>query len=83
LTFEITVEYFGMQKVIPLKPNGSHIPVTQENKAEFIDLYVGYVLNVSVHEHFESFKEGFNKVCGNNILPLFHAQELQGMVRKN
>lgn len=32
LDFEITREIYGEQKVIPLKHNGSSIPVTLENK---------------------------------------------------
>lgn len=32
LAFEITREVYGELRVIPLKPNGSNIPVTQENK---------------------------------------------------
>lgn len=32
LNFEITRENYGETKVIPLKTNGSKIPITQENK---------------------------------------------------
>nr|CAD7447184.1 unnamed protein product [Timema bartmani] len=34
LNFEVTREVFGEIKVIPLKPGGSEIPVTQSNKAQ-------------------------------------------------
>lgn len=32
LNFEITRDKFGEIQIIPLKPNGENIPVTQENK---------------------------------------------------
>lgn len=32
INFEITSDIFGERRVIPLKPNGESIPVTQENK---------------------------------------------------
>lgn len=32
LSFDVSRTYFGEDKIIELKPNGSSIPVTQENK---------------------------------------------------
>ena len=32
---------------------------------------------------FEAFKDGFERVCGGSVLPLFYAQELQAMVTGN
>ena len=81
LNFEISQECYGSIKVTPLKPGGSEIPVTQENKAEFVELYISYVLHVSVHKQFDAFKKGFEKVCGGTLISLFHAQELQSMVK--
>ncbi|ODN02865.1 putative E3 ubiquitin-protein ligase HERC4 [Orchesella cincta] len=83
LNFELTREEFGAVKVVPLKPDGSNLPVTLENKSEFVDLYVSYVFNVSVNKQFDAFKKGFERVCGSTVLQLFHAQELQAMVTGN
>ena len=80
LTFVISEESFGETKTIPLKPDGDKISVTLQNRQEFVDLYVNYVLNTSVHKQFEAFRTGFRRVCGSTILELFHAQELQAMV---
>jgi hypothetical protein len=80
LNFEISREEFGAVKNIPLKLGGSNIPVTQDNKSEFVDLYVSYVFHASCNKPFEAFKQGFQRVCGSTVLQLFHAQELQAMV---
>lgn len=80
LTFELSREQFGAVKLVPLKPDGGNIPVTLENKSEFVDLYVSYVFNVAVNKQFDAFKKGFERVCGSTVLQLFHAQELQAMV---
>ncbi|XP_021936482.1 probable E3 ubiquitin-protein ligase HERC4 isoform X2 [Zootermopsis nevadensis] len=83
LNFEVTREVFGEIKVQPLKPGGENIPVTQENKQEFVDLYVDLVLNKSVAIHFKAFGSGFHKVCGGRILELFHSHELMAVVVGN
>uniref|UniRef100_A0A336LYC2 CSON004352 protein n=1 Tax=Culicoides sonorensis TaxID=179676 RepID=A0A336LYC2_CULSO len=83
LTFEISREVFGETKTFELKPGGDSIYVTQENKKEFVDLYVDFVLNKSVESHFNGFYQGFMKVCGGRILELFRAHELMEVVIGN
>lgn len=62
LTFEITREVFGEVKTIALKDGGDKIRVTKDNRKEFVDLYVDYVLNKSIENEFNSFYKGFMKV---------------------
>nr|XP_018911277.1 PREDICTED: probable E3 ubiquitin-protein ligase HERC4 isoform X2 [Bemisia tabaci] len=83
LNFEISREVFGEVIVKPLKPNGENIPVTQENKNEFVDLYVDYVLNKSVEKQYNAFHTMFHKVCGGRVLKLFQASELMAVVIGN
>jgi len=83
LNFEVTREVFGEFRVHPLKAGGENIPVTQENKNEFVELYVDLVLNKSVEVHFKAFSTGFHKVCGGRILELFHSHELMAAVVGN
>lgn len=42
--------------------DGENVAVTAENKAEYVKLYVDYVLNKSCQAHFNAFKAGFHKV---------------------
>ncbi|XP_018331399.1 probable E3 ubiquitin-protein ligase HERC4 [Agrilus planipennis] len=83
LNFEITREIFGHHVTVPLKPNGEKIPVTQENKEEFVNLYVDYIFNKSVESQYQAFSNGFLKVCGGRVLQLFHSHELQAVVVGN
>ncbi|KAK7873892.1 hypothetical protein R5R35_005749 [Gryllus longicercus] len=83
LTFEISREVFGEVKIHELKPNGGRIPVSHENKQEFVDLYVDFILNSGVEKHFMAFNNGFHKVCGGKVLELFHAHELMAVVVGN
>ena len=53
---------------------GEEIDVTNENKAEYVQLYVNYVLNSSCKTHFDAFKEGFLKVVNKQVLQLFSAK---------
>lgn len=62
LTFEITREVFGEMKSVQLKADGDKIRVTKENRKEFVDLYVDYILNKSIEQQFDSFYTGFMKV---------------------
>ncbi|KAF5305408.1 hypothetical protein FQR65_LT07734 [Abscondita terminalis] len=83
INFEISRDTFGEQVVIPLKPNGDKIPVTQENKKEYVDLYVDFILNEAVNNQYEAFHMGFMKVCGGRVLQLFHSHELMAVVVGN
>jgi len=80
LTFQITSNYFGSYQVYELKPGGSEIAVTIENRAEFVELYVHFLMQSSVSVQFEAFKKGFLSVCDGNALKLFEPEELQLLI---
>ena len=41
-----------------LKPGGSHIPVTESNKMEYLDLLAQYRLSNSCKQEIEAFAKG-------------------------
>jgi E3 ubiquitin-protein ligase HUWE1 len=57
-TFSVETEDYGEKKVIDLKPGGRDIPVTEENKQEYVRLVVDYRLIKSVEEQMENFLQG-------------------------
>uniref|UniRef100_A0A061R666 Ubiquitin-protein ligase E3 A n=1 Tax=Tetraselmis sp. GSL018 TaxID=582737 RepID=A0A061R666_9CHLO len=79
-TFSVDVDVFGEVMSVELKPGGSSIAVTEDNRREFVELYVDYILNESVKVQFDAFSKGFLMVCGGPALNLFHAQELETLV---
>lgn len=81
LDFVIETEKYGTTVQVPLCPGGERIPVTNANRREYVDLYVRYVLDVSVSRQFEPFKRGFYTVCGGNALSLFRPEEIELLVR--
>ena len=57
-TFSVETDDFGESQTIDLIPNGSSIPVTEENKHEYVRLVVEYRLTGSVKEQLEHFLKG-------------------------
>ena len=63
-TFALETEAFGEKQVIDLVENGRNIPVTQENKEEYVQKVVDYRLIRSVKEQLDSFLKGMaNWLC--------------------
>ncbi|XP_066248449.1 probable E3 ubiquitin-protein ligase HERC4 isoform X1 [Euwallacea similis] len=83
LFFDINRDFYGKMVTMELKPNGSNIPVTQENKKEYVSLYLDYIFRYSVECQYNAFRDGFMKVCGGRVLLLFHAHELMSIVVGN
>lgn len=77
-TFIVEYEVFGERRVHELCPGGAEKELTLENRREFVDLYVDYILNKSIEQQFDAFKEGFHCVVeGSEAFPLFHTDELE------
>lgn len=62
LNFEVTREIFGEVRQYPLIENGPNVPVTKENKEEYVKLYVDFIFNKSIKQKFDAFYNGFYKV---------------------
>ena len=62
LTFSTSFDNFGIEQTVELKEGGVMIPVTSENRREFVDLYIDWYLNKAVANQFRSFSNGFYKV---------------------
>jgi len=83
LTFDLNRDVWGEIVTIELKPNGSNIPVTLENRQEYVTLYIDYIFNKSVDSQYQAFHTGFMKVCDGRVLQLFHSHELMAIVVGN
>lgn len=77
LRFCIDEDQFGQMQQRDLKPGGSHIPVTNENKAEYIDLVIQWRFVSRVERQMESFLEGFNELVNLSLLKVFDENELE------
>jgi E3 ubiquitin-protein ligase HUWE1 len=59
LDFSLETEEFGAKKIIDLKDGGSDIPVTEENKEEYVKLVVEHRLETSIQKQAQAFLAGF------------------------
>ncbi|XP_076583066.1 ubiquitin-protein ligase E3A isoform X1 [Chaetodon auriga] len=82
LTFQIShTDLFGSPVLYDLKDEGDQIPVTKENRQEFVDLYAEYILNKSVERQFRAFKKGFLMVTNESPLKyLFRPEEVELLI---
>ncbi|XP_067031930.1 apoptosis-resistant E3 ubiquitin protein ligase 1-like isoform X2 [Acropora muricata] len=66
-----------LQKTVDLKPCGRHIPVTESNKMEYLDLLAQYRLSSSCKQEIEAFAKGLNEFVPENLLSVFDEYELE------
>ncbi|XP_048189788.1 probable E3 ubiquitin-protein ligase HERC3 isoform X1 [Perognathus longimembris pacificus] len=83
LNFTICRESYGVIEQKQLIPGGDRVAVCKGNRQEFVDAYVNYVFQVSIHEWYTAFSSGFLKVCGGKVLELFQPSELRAMMVGN
>ncbi|KAG8446212.1 hypothetical protein GDO86_013894 [Hymenochirus boettgeri] len=75
--FSVDKELLGEVKSQDLKPDGSNIQVTEENKEEYIRLVAEWRLSRGVEEQTMAFFEGFNEILPQQYLQYFDAKELE------
>ncbi|KAH0786159.1 E3 ubiquitin-protein ligase NEDD4-like [Histomonas meleagridis] len=77
LFFTIGVEREGKPVEIELIPNGSKIPVTEENKKTYIEEMLKFHFTNYAQKQIEAFKEGFYSLLNVKEIQLFTADELE------
>ncbi|XP_057857304.1 uncharacterized protein LOC131066540 isoform X2 [Cryptomeria japonica] len=80
LFFQVSYDYFGELRTYDLLPDGGDIPVTNENRQRYVDLYVRYLLCDSIQSQFNAFSNAFQQVCGGQALKLFRYEELELLI---
>lgn len=81
LSLDFTVTYTSPQGVSPLVcdlvPNGSNIPLTNENKGEYLQLKFKHRLLDAFKPQLESLMKGFFEIVPPEIISVFDYQELE------
>lgn len=80
LSFKVDEDVFGHIITKDLKYGGSNIPVTNENKFEYIFLMADYKLNKQCHAQYDAFIRGFRSIISSQWLQLFSARELEILI---
>uniref|UniRef100_A0A7S4BN04 HECT-type E3 ubiquitin transferase n=1 Tax=Chrysotila carterae TaxID=13221 RepID=A0A7S4BN04_CHRCT len=73
----IVTNSFGHSVVHELVPDGANVPVTNENREEYLRLYVDYLLVSGVRVQFDAFQRGFLKLCDGPAFSFLTALELE------
>ncbi|KAI0075827.1 HECT-domain-containing protein [Panus rudis PR-1116 ss-1] len=79
-TFTTTEERFGEMVTVELKPGGADIPVTEENKKEYVNLVVEYRIEKRVKEQFDAFMSGFSELIPQDLINVFDERELELLI---
>ncbi|XP_031781908.1 neural precursor cell expressed, developmentally down-regulated 4 isoform X2 [Nasonia vitripennis] len=77
LTFCVDEESFGHTSQRELKTNGANVPVTNENKDEYISLVIQWRFVSRVQEQMNAFLEGFNALVPLTLVKIFDENELE------
>ncbi|KYQ56552.1 E3 ubiquitin-protein ligase SMURF2 [Trachymyrmex zeteki] len=76
-TFSVEHSSFGVLKNHELKPGGKDIPVTEENKREYVRLYVNYRFMRGIEQQFLALQKGFHELIPPLLLRPFDERELE------
>ncbi|KAJ1342283.1 hypothetical protein BSLG_003206 [Batrachochytrium salamandrivorans] len=80
LTFTAEDERFGEIVTVELKPDGRNITVTDENKAEYIQLITEWRIGKRVEEQHKAFSEGFHELIPRDLVNVFDERELELLI---
>ncbi|XP_062331173.1 probable E3 ubiquitin-protein ligase HECTD2 isoform X1 [Osmerus eperlanus] len=80
MSFQVCHEELGIVKSYNLKSGGDKIPVTNQNRKEFVQLYIDFLLNKSIFRQFAAFYHGFHSVCSSDALMLLRPEEVEVLV---
>uniref|UniRef100_A0A2C9JRW3 E3 ubiquitin-protein ligase n=1 Tax=Biomphalaria glabrata TaxID=6526 RepID=A0A2C9JRW3_BIOGL len=77
MTFSVEEDQLGEIKEKDLKPNGRNIPVTNDNKLEYINCVINWRFSSRVDSQMKAFMKGFNALIPQDHLQIFDENELE------
>jgi len=80
LSFSSEVDEFGKMKVVDLKENGKNVPVTNENKHEYVQLVTEMRMTTSIKSQIEAFLRGFHDLIPKDLICIFNEMELELLI---
>jgi len=79
-TFTVTEDRFGELVTIELKPGGEDIPVTEENKKDYVEAVVSYRIERRVKDQFDAFMDGLLELIPKDLVNVFDERELELLI---
>lgn len=65
---------------VELKPGGEDVPVTEDNKKEYVNCVVEYRISRRVKDQFEAFMSGFSELIPQDLINVFDERELELLI---
>uniref|UniRef100_A0A7S2B9D6 HECT-type E3 ubiquitin transferase n=1 Tax=Octactis speculum TaxID=3111310 RepID=A0A7S2B9D6_9STRA len=76
--FQVAWTEFGTNRTVELIPNGSQVSVTGDNRSDYMEKYVAWVLDLSVAKQFCAFRKGFDRVMKDAaVIEMLRAEDLE------
>lgn len=79
-TFLVQHNTLGQLQEYELKDNGRNISVTEENKHEYVNLYVNYRCRRGIEYQTEALQRGFNELISPSLVENFNEHELELLI---
>nr|CAD7413164.1 unnamed protein product [Timema poppensis] len=76
-TFSVEQNSFGVLRVHELKPGGRDILVTEDNKREYVKLYVNYRFMRGIEQQFLALQKGYTELVPSQLLRPFDEREIE------
>jgi len=80
LNFLVETDVFGAMEEIELKPNGANIPVTEQNKEEYVQLVTELRMTRAIRPQINAFMEGFSHFIPRTLIQIFSESELDLLI---
>jgi len=78
--FTVDLEQFGVTKTEELKPGGTDILLTNENKQEYVDLVCHRKMTYAIKEQLDAFLEAFYEIIPKDLIAMFDEHELELLI---
>lgn len=79
-TFSAEDDRFGETVTVDLKPGGRDVPVTNDNKKEYVQLLTEWRIQRRVEDQFKAFLSGFNELIPQELINVFDERELELLI---
>ncbi|KAK4872231.1 hypothetical protein RN001_016355 [Aquatica leii] len=80
LTFSTEINEFGVTETRDLIPDGRNVPVTEENKMEYVRLSCQMKMTGAIRQQLNAFLEGFYDIIPKRLISIFNEQELELLI---
>ena len=80
LTFSTEDFSFGRRQTVDLVPNGRNVPVTDENKTEYVSLICQHRMTTAISSQIKAYLDGFYELVSRDLTAIFTPRELELLI---